>query len=580
MPFIPSHSSLQKLRDSLTQVDALPQLSILAIVIGVTTGLVIVLFRLALESPTLFLPITNAENFEALPALYRVGLIMAGAITIALTLHILKPTTRQMSVAHVIDRTHNFQGKHPVANWLAQGVLAATAVSSGQCVGREGPAIHLGAGAASQIGQWLKLPNSVMQTLIACGVAAAISASFDTPLAGVIFAMEVIVMQYSITGFVPVILASVSGAAVTKLFFGASIAFGNDSSDIGDIGNLLVISALGLLIAVCAGAYIRIHIWALRFQHHPVIIRVLTAGLITALVAVLVPEVMGLGYDTIQNTINGKTSVSDAALVSSAKLLLTPLVIALGIPGGLIGPTLFVGAGVGFCCGTLVNAFFPEIQVDIALFTLIGMTGMMAAVINAPLAALIAILELTHSPNMIFPAMLIISVACICTRQLFKVKGIFVEQLNFSGRSLQANSSARELKQTSLIQILNRNFVESKNTLSRSSAETLLSKEPEWVVFEKSDQLFALSAADLASALEKDATEEELNLNEIPGRRYMMAEASESESLYEGLHILHNSQRKILFIRAGFSNRGILGVVSLEAIQNFYRPKGIQYDLV
>jgi H+/Cl- antiporter ClcA len=576
MPAEQQDSSLiQKLHDALTKVDALPQLSLLAVVIGIATGCVIVVFRLMLESPGVFLPIANSENFEALSASSRAFLIIGGAVVMAVVLHKLKATTRQMSVSHVIDRTHNFQGKHPVANWLAQGFLAATAVSSGQCVGREGPAIHLGAGAASQLGQWLKLPNSVMQTLIACGVSAAISASFDTPLAGVIFAMEVIVMQYSIAGFVPVILASVSGAAITKIFFGASIAFGNDSSSVGDISNLIVISVLGLLIALCAGVYIRIHVWALRLQRYPVALRVICAGCITACVALLVPEVMGLGYDTIQTTINGDISLSDAALVAFAKLLLTPLVVALGIPGGLIGPTLFVGAGIGFCCGTIAQILFPDIQIDIALFALIGMTGMMAAVINAPLAALIAILELTHSPNMIFPAMLIISVACICTRQIFQVKGIFIEQLQFAGKTIQANSTTRELKQTSVMRVLNRNFVESKNQLTRNGAMLLLKSEPEWIIFENTNEQYALFAADLAAALEQDDEDEELLLSEIPGRRFMMAPASEGQSIYEGLSILENSQKKVLYIRPGFSNRGMLGIVTLESIQNFYQPKGI-----
>jgi len=523
----------------------------------------------------MFLPINDAENFEALAPLHRAALILGGALVIALILHWLKPTSRQMSVAHVIDRTHNHQGKHPFKNWIAQGVLAATAVSSGHCVGREGPAIHLGAGAASQLGEWLRLPNSIMQTLIACGVAAAISASFDTPLAGVIFAMEVIVMQYSIAGFVPVILASVSGATITKLFFGATIAFGNDSSSITSLGALGTICIMGLLLSLCAGVYIRVHVWALQLQRHPVILRILSAGAITALIAMLVPEVMGLGYDTIQNTINGDISLSDAALVTFAKLLLTPLVVALGIPGGLIGPTLLVGAGIGFCCATIANMLFPGINADVALFALIGMTGMMAAVINAPLAALIAILELTHSPNMIFPAMLIISVACISTRQLFHVKGIFLEQLNFAGRSIEINSASRELKQTSLLRLINRNIAESEERISIADAKQLLQNEPEWIVFDNKEQPYCLLASDLASYLENEDAEENVHLGEVPGRRFMMEQAADTDSLYDGMRSLEASQKKVLFIRSGFANSTVLGLVTLDAIQHFYRPKGI-----
>ena len=219
------NTKAREFREALTQVDALPQLSFLALIVGVFTGLIIVAFRLALESSHWFCQWVVRENFEALSPELRVILIMAGSAVIALTLQHIDKYKRQLSVSHVIDRLHNHQGNLPGTNTIAQFLLATLAVSSGHCVGREGPAIHLGAGAASKVGQWLKLPNNSMQTVVACGVAAAISASFDTPLAGVIFAMEVIVMEYTIVGFVPVILSSVIGAAVCKGILGTSVTF-------------------------------------------------------------------------------------------------------------------------------------------------------------------------------------------------------------------------------------------------------------------------------------------------------------------------------------------------------------------
>ena len=112
---------------------------------------------------------------------------------------------------------------------------------------------------------------------------------------------------------------------------------------------------------------------------------------------------MGLGYDTIQATLDGTILVWTIVLIAFAKLLVTPIVVALGIPGGLIGPSLFIGACCGFVLGTMAQNLFPELEINLSVYVLLGMTGMMAAVINAPLAALVAILELSNNVNIIFP---------------------------------------------------------------------------------------------------------------------------------------------------------------------------------
>ncbi len=148
----------------------------------------------------------------------------------------------------MFKRLHNHQGRLPLFNLGLQFFAGAIALLSGQSVGREGPAVHLGAGTASQLGQWLKLPNNSLRTLVGCGVAAAISASFNTPMAGVVFAMEVILMEYSIAGFVPVILASVTGAAVAQATFGNAPAFSVAPLQMSSLSELPLIIFCGLII--------------------------------------------------------------------------------------------------------------------------------------------------------------------------------------------------------------------------------------------------------------------------------------------------------------------------------------------
>ncbi|WP_370981281.1 chloride channel protein [Agaribacterium sp. ZY112] len=570
---------LDQLRLSLAQVDALPQLSAIAIVVGALCGLLIVLFRLALESPDLFLPMSSADSFEELSPLQRTSLLLGGSALIALIFHRLNKYQRQLSVAHVIDRLHNHQGQLPMSNWLAQFGLAVLAICSGHSVGREGPAVHLGAGAASQLGQWLRLPNNSMQTLLACGVAASIAASFDTPLAGVIFAMEVILMEYSIIGFVPVILASVIGAAISQTLLGETVAFDAENGGLNSLVELSLIVFCGFIIAALAGSYIRIHLWVARIARWPISLRIMLAGALTAAIAWPVPQVMGLGYDTIHLAIEGQLLISTLIFIALAKLLLSPAVVALGIPGGLIGPSLLIGACVGAAVGSIVELLMPNLNINLSLYALLGMAGMMAATINAPLAALVAVVELSDNPHIIFPAMLIIVVSSINTRTFFKVSSIFVEQLRMTGRDIELGPAARALRRASIVNTMDRKFIIADARINIEDARYILSTAPNWVVFSEGDYLYSLWASDLASFIDsapEDVLKGEalIQLNEVPGRRHLMQRISESESLYDALKLIKRSQCEVLYVSSSsLSHRSVHGIVSLQDIQNHYQPK-------
>ena len=564
-----------RFRSSLTKVDALPQLSLLAVLIGTFTGLLIVCFRVALEAPAIFFPISSAERFEELAPLTRVNLILSGTLLIALALYYLNPKQRQMSVGHVIDRLHNFQGRLPATNWVAQFFLCILSICSGQSVGREGPAIHLGAGAASHVGKWLRLPNNSMHTMIACGVAAGISASFDTPLAGVIFAMEVIVMEYSIVGFVPVILSSVIAAAICKSILGEAVAFDVANISMNSLSELGIVIAAGLALGCMASLYIRLNIWTIRFQQKSILLRVLIAGVITAAVSVYVPEIMGLGYDTIQETIDGKLVVGTVLFIAVAKLLVTPIVVGLGMPGGLIGPSLFVGACAGFAFAVAADHMFPGLNVDSGFYVLLGMTGMFAAVINAPLAGLVAILELSHNPNIIFPSMLLICIACLTTRHIFHLKGIFTEQLEHSGRTLNFGPAEMALKKVGVMSIMNRNYIETRASIHIEEAKDILQKKPDWIVYRESE-VICLNASDLANFIEsnEDASDSNIELAEIPARRFLLDMVRDTDTLYDAWLTLQNSKKQTMYVTSHYSGKNnILGILTLEAIKAYYQPK-------
>jgi len=236
-----------------------------------------------------------------LSATLRFGLPAIGGLVIGLIFQYLSHTGGvQVGVVHVLERLSYYQGHLPFRNSILQFFGAAISIISGHSVGREGPSIHLGSASGSLLGQWLHLPNNSIQTLVACGAAAGIAASFNTPLAGVIFSMEVIMMEYTISGFTPVILSAVSATAVTRFVFGAGSAFSLPSLQLASLFELPYLLIMGLVIGTLAAAFISSLKWFTEVSKEIAIWKRMTlAGILTGLCALVVPEIMGIGYDTV-----------------------------------------------------------------------------------------------------------------------------------------------------------------------------------------------------------------------------------------------------------------------------------------
>lgn len=571
-------------RYRLSYIDALPQLTVLGLLSGLGAALVIVLFRLLVDGSLAVILVGEDNTFEALPLVWRFGLPFGGAIAIGICWHLLNRNDRSVSVAHVLDRLHNHQGQLPLRNVVAQFIGGAASLITGQSVGREGPAVHLGAGTASLLGQWLRLPHNSLRTLVGCGVAAAIASSFNTPMAGVIFAMEVVLMEYTIASFLPVILASVSGAVVAQVIFGEQATFAVKPIHMQSLMELPFMALAGVVISVVAAIFSRLQIFLYSSQQLPLIVRFTTIGASTGLIALAVPQVMGLGYDTLASAMLGQVGLEVLLAVIAAKVVATAISTGLGMPGGLIGPVLVIGGCVGGVLGIAGNLYYPEAASSAGFYVTLGMAAMMGAVLNAPLAALIAILELTYNPNVIFPSMVVIVVACVMTQQVFRCEGIFSAQLRAAGTPLGAEPARQVLSRVGVLSVMNRSFVLSGRTLSLAQAHGLLEERPAWIVLEEPDQRkILLRAADLAKYLDsyqpdiEEITEEGeamLDLTEIPAQRYKLFSLHPQANLYEANKLLRQSYGEAVCIEEVSSyaplRSPVIGIITQNEIDNYY----------
>jgi len=573
------HHRLEQIRIHLSQPDALLMLVMIGLLAGILSGAVIVLFRLSVEGTLAgVLPGQHDENFEGLPGWLRLLLPILGGVAIGLLFRWAAGGQYLMGVGRVLERLTYHQGYIGFREFLLQFAGAAISLISGQSVGREGPHVYLGAAAGSLLGQRLSLPNNSIRTLVGCGVAAAIAASFNTPLAGVIFALEVVMMEYTLVSFLPVILAAVSGNAVSIFFLGSAPAFVVPAMEMGSLQEMPAVVLLGLVTGTIAAGFIHLsQIFSNLGSPYPFWWRTTMAGLVVGLCALFAPEVMGVGYDTVTNALMGEYALSALLLILCCKVIATSACGGLGVPAGMVGPSLFMGAIIGGVAGNLMHLWLPEMGSSVTLYVLLGMGAMMGASLQAPLAGLTAMLELTYNPAVVMPGMLAIVVANLTASELFGKESIFITLLRSSGFDYRTSPVLQALRRIGVGSAMNESFAQHDRAILRGEAEMLLAEKPEWLLIkEQGDPLALMPAVDLAHYIENaegaEGEEDEIDLMEIPARRDQIAPIHLQASLQEALEMLNEQSVESLYVESNtaVSRHRIYGILTRKDVESAY----------
>ncbi|MFQ3170958.1 MAG: CIC family chloride channel protein, partial [Oleispira sp.] len=535
-----------------------------------------------------WLPNGSHEGFESLSTHARIILLLSSTALLILIFSRLKPQQRKIGVGHVLQRIEQHQGYLPKTNLIAQFFGAIIALIGGHSVGREGPAVHIGAGTASQFGQLLKIPHHRLRILAACGVASAISASFNTPMAGVIFAMEVVLLEYSIKGFIPIILASVAGAIVSRAVFGNETAFIVPSLEMGSLLEVPYILLLALICGVLGSLFIASVKYMQRWNTRPLWQTWGLLGVCTSITSIYLPEIMGIGYDSVNAWLQGEVVFGLALTLLFAKLFLSGWAAAMGFPGGLIGPSLFMGAAIGVIMGQLSSYFIPNYPINIGFYAMLGMGAMMASVLRAPLAALMALLELTANPNIILPGMLAIVIASLTVSEIFHLPSIFRIQTNLA---VNHNPVCQLLRNTWVGQVMTQNVNTTSRLINLESAQLMLRQKPAWIYIESEQQL--LSSTDLARFIENhietindekahstDSNHFEIDCLLLPGNREMVKSISLMANLQNALDLMQQHHIEWLVVHRDEQFNNVVGIISREMIEQYYRYQPQGFDTV
>lgn len=566
---------LESQRLVLSRHDARTHLAVLGLLTGVLSGLLITGFRTGIEQVQAWiLPAATTENFEALSLAARLLLPVGGALAIGLLFHQVSRGATVVGVVHVMERLAYYQGRLPLKAAILQFLGGIIAIASGHSVGREGPAVHLGAASGSLVAQYLGLPNNTIRTLAACGVAAAISASFNTPLAGVIFALEVIMLEYTLASFLPIMLAAVSADAVCIWFFGNESLIRIDTPNLHSLGELGIVFVLGLLVGLASGLFSTlVHQAARRSQKLDFRLRMVLAGLLVGACATVYPQVMGIGYDTLHLALLGQLGTGMLLGITVFKLVATAGSVGLGVPGGLIGPTLLMGATLGAAVGGVAGQLAPTLVSDVGFYSLLGVAAMMGATLQAPLAALTAVLELTFQPGVIMPGMLVIVVASLTSSELLKQDSVFLTLLRARGMDYRNDPLTQLLRREGVASVMDRSFAQCPLSLEREAASGLLKDNPKWLLVRPTGaEWWLMPAIDLARYLQEHQAGS-IELLDIPASRLQLAAVDLHANLQEALQIMRDTGAEALYVQrmnAPGIHR-IFGILTRQRIEDAYR---------
>ncbi|MBN1360763.1 MAG: chloride channel protein [Sedimentisphaerales bacterium] len=318
---------------------------------------------------------------------------------------------------------------------VVKSLASAVSIASGGSVGREGPIVQIGAAIASTAGQLLRLHAVQLKTLVGCGVSAGIAATFNAPMAGTLFALELIVADFGLTAFTPILVSAVGATAITRHFHGNITEFDLPKFAMVSHWEFAMYLALGLSAGLVGFVFSRsIYIADDLFEKTriPQWIRPVSGGLIVGAVAIFYPHIMGVGYDTIEVLFEGQLALRLMLLLVVLKIAGTAITIGSGGSGGVFAPSLFIGAMLGGAFGTIVNRFFPEATGSTGAYALVGMAAVNAACTLAPLSAIIILIELTNEYAMLVPLMFTVVMATYVSRRLGR-ESIYTEKLRRRG---------------------------------------------------------------------------------------------------------------------------------------------------
>lgn len=431
-------------------------LSVVAIIVGVVVAYAAIGFRAAIGGVQWlgfgFADEAVFSQVALLPWWQIMAVPAVGGLLVGLFLQYVMPGGRPQAVAQVIEANALHNGRMSLKEGLYAAAISVTSLGAGASAGREGPMVHFGASIASSVAERLHLSASLSRTILGCGVAAAVAASFNAPIAGVFFALEVVIGHYALSAFAPVVIASVAATVICRAHLGEQPAFILPAFEMGSLWEYPAFLLLGAVCAVVAMLFM----WSIMVADRavtrvptPLWTKPLVGGLLVGLVAIQFPQILGVGYEATDAALKELFPLWLLLALIVVKTAMTAVSLGCRFGGGVFSPSLFIGAMTGGAFGIIAASVFPELAADGGVYAIVGMSAVAAAVLGAPMSTILIVFELTGDYSITIAVMVATSTATVIVQQVLG-RSFFHWQLANRGLDLRGGR-ARHLLQALVV---------------------------------------------------------------------------------------------------------------------------------
>ncbi|HOI29345.1 MAG TPA: chloride channel protein [Melioribacteraceae bacterium] len=431
----------------------------LSIITGAVVGFATVLFHHSIEFFNEVFFEQTAGGLYFLGAAAVIALPAIGMLIQSLMIISAPDIASKRGVSEVIKSVASRGARIPLRTTIFHFFAPVISIGSGNTVGPEAPAAQLGGGVANKLAHTFRLSDSRKRVFTAAGSGAAIAAIFNTPMGGIFFALEIILLnEFQAATFSALILASVTSSAISRIFLGNKSVFLFSSPDVGDYSHLYLYAALGIIAGLVSILFIRYSntldtLFRKKIlKKYPQWIVMTFVGLIVGVCGFFYKDIFGIGYSGINNILSNSLSWKVVGMLLLLKIFLVPLILNSGGFGGVFAPSLFIGASLGFLFATGLNYFFG-FQFDVTAFVLVSMGAVLGGINSIPISAILIIFEMTKDYSFILPLMLAV-VASTMIVQISMKKSVHEKHLEKQGYKLSQTKDVLLLRSITVEQVM------------------------------------------------------------------------------------------------------------------------------
>ena len=560
-------------------------MAILAVMVGLAGGFGAVGFRylinffqtLAYGSPSELLDVVLT-----LPWYHKVWIPALGGAIVGPLVYFFAREAKGHGVPEVMEAVALRAGIIRKRVVFVKTLASAITISTGGSVGREGPIVQIGSAIGSTLGQMLKVSADRMRTLVGCGAAAGIAATFNAPIAGSMFALEVILGEFGLATFSPIVISSVVATAVSRAFLGDTPAFIVPDYELVSAWEFPMYFVLGLFCAVVGVIFIkalyRIEDLFDDFKF-PEYLKAIIGGLILGFGGLVFPQMLGVGYGAIDLVLMQKLAWWLLLVLIVVKILATSITIGSGGSGGVFAPSLFLGAMAGGFFGAVVHQLFPNVTASPGAYSIVGMGALVSATTHGPLAAILILFEMTGNYKIILPLMLACIVGTIASRQLFR-DSIYTLKLARRGIDIREGKEVNVLKSMTVEDVMNPSVETMSEGLPLVKMTEIISKSKynSFPVLDDDNKLCGiLSFNDYSEAIFDEDLKDLVVAKDLASADVITV--SLDENLYAALEKISRKDFAVLPVVSPDDPRLLMGVVSRRDIIGAYNKAVLKKSL-